>query len=91
MGNFDRDFVYRHIHDLISDGINLMKDRNLSNSSTEVWIKYSEKVLELTTKEYNPSILMNYLRIVSTIDEYMPAYQKVGVCLDYLIRVLQMI
>lgn len=91
MGNFDRDFVYKHIHELISDGINLMKDRNLSDISSEVWIKYSEKVLELTAKDYNPSILLNYLRITSSLNKHMPPYQKIGACLDYLIRVLQML
>ena len=87
----NRDSVFKNIHDLISDGINTMKDRNLTESGYLIWIKYSEKVLELTTKEYNPSIVLNYLRVVSSLDQGMPPFLKVGKCIDYLIQVLQMI
>ena len=87
----DRNYIYDQLRDLISDGINTMKDRALTEQAYNIWLKYSEKILEITTKDYNPSILMNYLRLVSTMDYYMPPYQKIGLCLDYLIRVMQML
>lgn len=87
----NRDYIYKHLHELVSDGIQTMKDHGLSESAFQIWLRYSEKVLEITTKEYNPSILLNYIRVVSTIDPYLPPYQKIGKCLDYLIRVLQML
>lgn len=87
----DRNYIYDQLRDLISDGINTMKDRTLSEPAYNIWLKYSEKILELTTKDYNPSILVNYLRLVSNMDSYMPPYQKIGICLDYLIRVMQML
>lgn len=87
----DRNYIYDQLRDLISDGINTMKDHMLSEQAYNIWLKYSEKILEITTKDYNPSILMNYLRLTSTMDSYMPPYQKIGRCLDYLIRVMQML
>ena len=91
MNSLSRDFIYKHLHELVSDGIQTMKDHGLSEVSYTNWVKYSEKILEITTKEYNPSILMNYLRVIATIEPNMPPYQKIGKCLDYLIRVMQMI
>lgn len=87
----DRSFIYDQLRDLVSDGINTMKDHALTEQVCSIWLKYSEKILEITTKDYNPSILMNYLRLLSNMNPNIPPYQKIGTCLDYLIRVMQML
>lgn len=86
-----QDFVRKYIRDLVDDGLKQMKDPNLSEDMYNIWLKYSQQVLEISTKDYNAEILLNYLRVIMSINPQLQPYQKIGVCLDYLIGVLRII
>lgn len=93
MNNYYRkqDFVRKYIRDLVDDGLKQMKDPNLSEDMYNIWLKYSQQVLEISTKDYNAEILLNYLRVIMSINPQLQPHQKIGVCLDYLIGVLRII
>lgn len=93
MNNYYRkqDFVRKHIRDLVDNGLKQMKDLNLSEDRYNIWLKYSQQVLDISTKDYNAEILLNYLRVIMSINPQLQPYQKIGVCLDYLIGVLRII
>lgn len=93
MNNYYRkhDFVRKYIRDLVDDGLKQMKDPNLSEDMYNIWLKYSQQVLEISTKDYNAEILLNYLRVIMSINPQLQPYQKIGICLDYLIGVLRII
>ena len=90
MNNYYRkqDFVRKYIRDLVDDGLKQMKDPNLSEDMYNIWLKYSQQVLEISTKDYNAEILLNYLRVIMSVNPQLQPYQKIGICLDYLIGVL---
>ena len=93
MNNYYRkqDFIRKYIRDLVDDGLKQMKDPYLSEDTYNIWLKYSQQVLEISTKDYNAEILLNYLRVIMSINPQLQPYQKIGVCLDYLIGVLRII
>ena len=93
MNNYYRkqDFVRKYIRDLVDDGLKQMKDPNLSEDMYNIWLKYSQQVLEISTKDYNAEILLNYLQVIMSINPQLQPYQKIGICLDYLIGVLRII
>ena len=93
MNNYYRkqEFVRKYIKDLIDDGLKQMKDPNLSEAMYKIWLRYSQQVLEISTKDYNAEILLNYLRVIMSINPQLQPYQKIGICLDYLIGVLRII
>ena len=93
MNNYYRkqDSVRKYIRDLVDDGLKQMKDPNLSEDMYNIWLKYSQQVLEISTKDYNAEILLNYLRVIMSVNPQLQPYQKIGICLDYLIGVLRII
>ena len=92
MNNYRKqEFVRSNIRELIDDGLVQMRNPELSNEFTLIWIDYSRQILEITTKDYNPDIVLNYIRVIMSIQPYMMPYQKIGICLDYLIGVLRII
>ena len=62
--NKNQELIRKYIRELIDDGLKQMKDYNLSEELYGIWLKYSQQVLEITTKDYNPAILLNYLSVV---------------------------
>lgn len=89
--NSKQELVRRYVRELVDDGLRQMRDPNLSDTLYEVWIKYSQQVLEITTKDFNPAILLNYLSVVMSINPQFKPHQKIGICLDYLIGILRII
>lgn len=93
MNNFYRkqEFARKYIKDLVDDGLKQMKDPNLSENMYNIWLRYSQQILEISTKDYNAEILLNYLRVIMSINPQLRPYQKIGICLDYLIGLLRII
>lgn len=90
-GYYNRDLAFRYIKDVIDKGLSKMGEVNLSDQSCEIWIDYSRTVLELTTKDYNPSILLNYLRIIASFGTSTDPHKKIGACIEYLIGILRIL
>ena len=90
-GFYNRDLAFRYIKEAIDDGLSKMGNTKLDNQICDSWITYSQKILELTTKDYNPSILLNYLRIVTSFGISTKKKKKMSVCLEYLIGVLKLL
>ena len=85
------EWVRKHINDLVSEGLKQMSNPALDDNMFKIWLDYSKHVLEISTKDYNAAILLNYLRLIMSIDSQLPPIQKIGICLDYLIGVLRII
>lgn len=90
-GFYNRDFAFKYIKEAIDDGLSKMGRADLNNQICDSWIEYSKKILELTTKDYNPSILLNYLRIIASLGTSTAPYQKMSACLEYLIEILRLL
>lgn len=91
MNTYNRELAHKYIMDAINDGLSKMKDPHLSQQTCDKWIEYSRLVLELTTQNYNPSILLNYMRIIVNLNITTPPFQKMSVCLEYLIGILKLL
>lgn len=89
--NMKTEWVRKHINDLVSEGLKQMSNPALDDDMFKIWLDYSKQVLEISTKDYNAAILLNYLRLIMSIDSQLTPTQKIGVCLDYLIGVLRII
>ena len=89
--NMKTEWVRKHINDLVSEGLKQMSNPALDDDMFKIWLDYSKQVLEISTKDYNAAILLNYLRLIMSIDSQLPPIQKIGICLDYLIGVLRII
>lgn len=86
-----KDYIYNKVRDLIQDGLNQMRNYNLSESQYMIWLKYSQELLRIVTVDYNPSIYLNYLKVGLNMNNSLTPAQKVGVCVDYLIGVLRVL
>ena len=86
-----KDYIYNKVRDLIQDGLNQMRNYNLSESQYMIWLKYSQELLRIITGDYNPSIYLNYLKVGLNMNNSLTPAQKVGVCVDYLIGVLRVL
>ncbi len=93
MNNYYRrqEFARKNLKDLINEGLKQMETQGLSEEMYQLWVEYSKKVIEISTREFNAEILLNYLRVVLSINPQLQPYQKIGICLDYLIGVLRII
>ncbi len=89
--NMKTEWVRKHSYDVVSEGLKQMSKPALDDDLFKIWLDYSKQVLEISTKDYNAAILLNYLRLIMSIDSQLPPTQKIGVCLDYLIGVLRII
>ena len=89
--NMKTEWVRKHINDLVSEGLKQMSNPALDDNMFKIWLDYSKQVLEISTKDYNAAILLNYLRLIMSIDSQLTPTQKIGICLDYLIGVLRII
>ncbi|MDM8269979.1 hypothetical protein QUW50_13185 [Barnesiella viscericola] len=90
---YNRDLAFKYIREVIDDGLQKMGNMTLSPEVCNAWIEYSKKVLELTTQDYNPSILLNYLRIINNIlpKTSITPQNKLSMCLEYLIGILKLL
>ena len=91
--NSDRQFAINQLLDLVKNGVDFLRDPNLSEVMADNWIGYSEKIVELATKRYDANIYLNYLRMLLTIrysKDFGP-YQRVKTCLDYLLSVIEVL
>jgi len=95
-----RSFAYDGIKDLIENGIELLNKSHATNNSSysgvfDNWIEYSQKIVELCTKNFDTNIYLNYLRFLLDINRsygYVGSADiKVKQCLEYLVKVLSMI
>ena len=100
--NSYKEFAYNGIKELIEDGLKTVRSNpynhlsgyvNTTNVSAETWLRYSDKFVELSTKNLDSSIHLNYLRLLLSLQRNynMPIVQKVNACLEYLLEVLSLI
>jgi hypothetical protein len=84
-------FALKTIKELVEDGIKFVKSDKI-DATAQNWVDYSQKIVELSTKDIDSSIYLNYLRLlISVQDNDISAKQKVTTCLKYLMEVLRII
>lgn len=87
----NKEFAYKSIRDLVDEGLKQMRNPNFNEDLYRAWLSYSQKMLEISTQEYNPNIVLNYLRVSTNISYTLSPLQKISLCLDYLIGVLRIL
>ncbi len=89
---YNKQISQKYIIEAIDRGFSLLKKEFFSDDLLKIWVDYSVKVLELTTQEYNPSILLNYYNLLSNSQlNDIDAKQKMLAYLKYLIDVLKVL
>ena len=89
---YNKQISQKYIIEVIDRGFSLLKKEFFSDDLLKVWVDYSVKVLELTTQEYNPSMLLNYYNLLSNSQMHdIGAKQKMLAYLKYLIDVLKVL
>ena len=68
----------------------LVKKNDVSEDMFQIWLKYSQSILEQIA---SPSTFyISYLQVIlSTMDSTILPYQKLSMCLKYLISILPLI
>jgi len=86
-------FAYDAINDVIKAGLDLIREsqNNVRDSQFDIWLDYSTKMLDRLSRFTDPSIQINYLRLLLSlqVDRNMNASQKLTSCLEYLMKALQ--
>lgn len=82
-------YKYTILKTVIDRGIQLMQN-DVSEDMFQVWLKYSQSILEQIV---SPSTFyINYLQVIlSTMNSAILPYQKLSMCLKYLIGILPLI
>jgi hypothetical protein len=73
------------IKKVIEVGLELMQS-SLTEQQYNIWLEYSKSMLELVSK--NKYIMMNYMKVIlKASDPNLEPYQRIGMCLRYLISI----
>jgi len=94
-----KSMAYDGVKDLIKDGIELLNKPDNQNSYYgkifDNWIEYSQKIVELSTKNFDSNIYLNYLRFLLDLNRSYnyttSSAVKVKQCLEYLVNILSVI
>ena len=94
-----KSMAYNGVKELIESGVKLLNEsyshHAYSSEIFENWIEYSQKIVELSTRDFDSNIYLNYLRFWLDLNRsYGHATSsaiKVKQCLEYLVNVLSMI
>lgn len=75
---------------VINKGLELMSSTDVTESQYEHWLNYSRAILSMISR--NPSIMANYLSVILTANNpNLRIYQRISVCLRYLIGIQHLI
>ena len=73
------------IQNVINQGLNLMQN-SLTEQQYQIWLEYSKSMLALASK--NPNIMMHYMQVIlSASNPSLKPYQRISMCLRYLIGI----
>ena len=88
--NPHRDFAFKNLMDLAKNGVDFLRDSAITDSSVDNWIDYSQKIVEIATRDYDPKIYVSYLQMILSIrySKNFNAFQRMKTCVDYLLEVL---
>jgi hypothetical protein len=94
--NIYKDYAYKGIKELIENGIKALNPEPFDLSpdvKAQSWLQYSDKFVDIFTKDLDTSIHLNYLRLLLSLqgNYNMPINQKINICLEYLLEVLRLI
>ena len=74
------------IQQVIDQGLKIMQNGQVTDAMYQVWVEYSKSILNMTTK--NPSIYSNYLSVIlAASSPNIQPYQRLSMCLQYLIKI----
>jgi hypothetical protein len=108
MNNY-REFAYKTLKELIEYGLKMSSSASNNhyygyagymnpmylrdNDDFRRWSDYSQKIVELSTKEVDPLIHLNYLKLLLSLqsDHTMSSFKKIISCLEFLIKVLEIL
>jgi len=89
--NSNKEFAFKSIRELVESGITVLKENTSNCDAERRWLDYSAKIVELSTRNFDSSIYLNYLRLLTRllIQPNITDRDKISKCLDYLLEVLR--
>ncbi len=73
------------VQKVIDQGLELIQV-NLTEEQYKIWLEYSKSMLALASK--NPNIMMHYMQVIlSASNPSLKPYQRISMCLRYLIGI----
>ena len=87
----DKEFVFKTLKELVENGFSLLKS-DFSDAVLEKWLDYSQKIIEICTKDYASTIHLNYLRLLLALQRNHVSVRRTMLsCLDFLVEMLRII
>ncbi len=81
---------YERIKTVIDKGIELMGHPRLDEDLFDIWLKYSQEILKLSSD--NPVFISNYLQVILTAKSSdIETSQRLSMCIKYLIGVMTLV
>ena len=75
---------------VINKGLELMSSASVTEVQYDNWLNYSRTILSMISR--NPSIMANYLSVILTANNpNLRIYQRISICLRYLIGIQNLI
>ena len=75
---------------VINKGLELMSSASVTEVQYDNWLNYSRTILSMISR--NPSIMANYLSVILTANNpNLRIYQRISICLRYLIGIQHLI
>lgn len=85
----NNNYKYTILKTVIDRGMQLMQN-DVSEDMFQIWLKYSQSVIEQIAN--GTTFHIGYLQVIlSTMDSTILPYQKLSMCLKYLISILPLI
>lgn len=79
-----------YIQSIIEQGLSILRTGDVSEAQFQCWLNASQTALILSSKDIVPSV--NYRSVIlSTMTNNLQPYQKLSMCLRYLISVQNLI
>lgn len=74
------------IQQVIDQGLKLLQNNQVTDSTYQIWVEYSKSMLNIATK--NPTIYSNYLSVIfAASNSSIQPSQRLSMCLQYLIKI----
>jgi len=85
-----KDDCYNAFKKMVAEGIELIKS-NATDNKFEIWIKYSDQIVEIAGGCYDPTISLNYLwlRFELQKNDNISLKKQVSAYIQYLLECLE--
>ena len=80
----------QYLQQVIDRGLDMLRSGNVTQDMFNVWLDWSQTVLRLIVK--NPKINSDYMNVILvSMNPVLHPYEKLSMCLRYLIQMLPLL